>query len=602
MRQYLKGGKGDKLSYKNVDKEQLKLGIKHELEHTDNSRIAAEIALDHLAEDPKYYSNLKNAGIDENKINLKQIYLREVNAKIVTMLKTRWKQENRNLDDEQMDYYLQRFEQLKNNPKITNKDITKYSWHDLEHLIDSFPVKPGKEFKKNSAEVDGDLVYDKNNIKIYSGKTMKQCITYANNEKYSWCISRTNVASNLYTNYRFGSNPRSFYFVFDQDKPDTKSGGEFISPIHAFVVHAEEDGEYGFSNANNTGDTNNLSWDGLGAKIKSFKDGSSTWEKMKGLESLFKYIPPTEEESEIAMMKGKHLSDEQFLALNYRLKTAYINLGRELNGNTFSSLDNDLKNLYINQGHVIDFEWIKDSLPLIKRFITLQIRDKNPINEKYLSYFTPEQKDWFFKNILFDKNVESQYIDYGMIVNNFPEQEERYIDFKIKNLDYLPPDSIKALSPEQLKKYNYYNIIYINTTIESNIDSKYNTKTFYALSNFFNLEQYIKFPYKKEFESLLINNISDESEFRHFLPPLIINNNKAYFILENKNNSYCLVDSNGNILDISDNYNLSPDLDNEVIFNNEFELTMGKNKYDNNNLNSIKEEISRLKRLAGITK
>lgn len=600
MKQYLKGGKGDKLSYKNVDREQLKLGIKHELEHTKNPKIAAEIALDHLSEDPEYYSHLKDAGISENKLNLKQIYLKEVNAKIVTMLKARWKQENKNLDDEQMDYYLQRFEQLKNNPKITNKDITKYSWHDLEHLIDSFPVKPGKEFKKNSAEVDGDLVYDKNNIKIYSGKTMKQCITYANNEKYSWCISRTNVASNLYTNYRFGNNPRSFYFVFDQDKPDIKSGGSFVDPIHAFVVHAEEDGEYGFSNANNTGDTNNLSWEQLGAKIKSFKDGSSTWEKMKGLESLFKYIPPTEEESEIAMMKGKHLSDEQFLALNYRLKTAYINLGRELSSNTFKSLDNDLKNLYINQGHVIPFEWVKDNLPLIKRFITLQIRDKNPLNDEYLAYFTPEQKSWFFKNILFDKNTESQYIDFGMIRDNFPEEEEAYIDFKLKNLDYLPPDAIKELNPPQLKIYNNYSIIYINTTIENNIDSKYNAKTFYALSNFFDLGQYLKYPYKKEFEQLLINSLSVESEFRHFLPPLIINNNKAYFILEDNKNNFNLVDSNGTVISKSDNFTLSPDLDNNVILNSKFELRMGKDLYNQSNLNSIKEEIDRFKKIAGI--
>jgi hypothetical protein len=63
----LPGGKGDNLSPKDVDRNELKMGIKHEMEHTKNPKIAAEIALDHLSEDPHYYTHLKGAGIDEIK-------------------------------------------------------------------------------------------------------------------------------------------------------------------------------------------------------------------------------------------------------------------------------------------------------------------------------------------------------------------------------------------------------------------------------------------------------------------------------------------------------------------------------------------------------
>jgi hypothetical protein len=38
---------------------QLKIGIKIEQEHTTNPEIAREIALDHLGEDPRYYTKLK---------------------------------------------------------------------------------------------------------------------------------------------------------------------------------------------------------------------------------------------------------------------------------------------------------------------------------------------------------------------------------------------------------------------------------------------------------------------------------------------------------------------------------------------------------------
>jgi hypothetical protein len=44
-----------KLTEKDVDPKQLEKGIEVEMEHTDDSEKAKEIALDHLSENPKYY-------------------------------------------------------------------------------------------------------------------------------------------------------------------------------------------------------------------------------------------------------------------------------------------------------------------------------------------------------------------------------------------------------------------------------------------------------------------------------------------------------------------------------------------------------------------
>lgn len=44
---------------------QLKIGIKIEKEHTTNTQQAREIALDHLGEDPNYYTKLGKAGLEE---------------------------------------------------------------------------------------------------------------------------------------------------------------------------------------------------------------------------------------------------------------------------------------------------------------------------------------------------------------------------------------------------------------------------------------------------------------------------------------------------------------------------------------------------------
>jgi len=53
------GGLGDKIDEEDVDDDELMMGIEVEREHTTNKKIAKEIALDHLAEDPQYYTKLK---------------------------------------------------------------------------------------------------------------------------------------------------------------------------------------------------------------------------------------------------------------------------------------------------------------------------------------------------------------------------------------------------------------------------------------------------------------------------------------------------------------------------------------------------------------
>ncbi len=65
----VKGGKADDLTAADIAKKfkvsllmvkkQIEMGKKVELEHTKNSKLAKDIAMDHLAEIPDYYSRLK---------------------------------------------------------------------------------------------------------------------------------------------------------------------------------------------------------------------------------------------------------------------------------------------------------------------------------------------------------------------------------------------------------------------------------------------------------------------------------------------------------------------------------------------------------------
>jgi len=54
----LPGGLADKKKPKDFNAKQLRVGTAVEMEHTNDRRVAREIAMDHLTEDPDYYKAL----------------------------------------------------------------------------------------------------------------------------------------------------------------------------------------------------------------------------------------------------------------------------------------------------------------------------------------------------------------------------------------------------------------------------------------------------------------------------------------------------------------------------------------------------------------
>jgi len=66
----VKGGLSNGMSLEDIAKKhgvditdlqnQFDMGVKVEMEHTDNEELAGEIAKDHLFEDPEYYTKLKS--------------------------------------------------------------------------------------------------------------------------------------------------------------------------------------------------------------------------------------------------------------------------------------------------------------------------------------------------------------------------------------------------------------------------------------------------------------------------------------------------------------------------------------------------------------
>lgn len=99
-RDFLPGGLADKGPPPNLDPEQLRMGIKVEMEHTNDRRIAREIALDHLTEDPEYYTYLermeekrkrdlqRNGSVKVTKANRKEVIAQLLRAGVPGVSKT----------------------------------------------------------------------------------------------------------------------------------------------------------------------------------------------------------------------------------------------------------------------------------------------------------------------------------------------------------------------------------------------------------------------------------------------------------------------------------------------------------------------------------
>ena len=78
---------GDKLrvNWRKVDLEQLRTGIEHEQEHTDDLDTAARIALDHLYETPDYYARLEKAGLEVSAIETYEKAWRRIARELETL-------------------------------------------------------------------------------------------------------------------------------------------------------------------------------------------------------------------------------------------------------------------------------------------------------------------------------------------------------------------------------------------------------------------------------------------------------------------------------------------------------------------------------------
>ena len=179
--------------------------------------------------------------LQENINRIKQVMgllTEEYSQKVVNQLIDKFKRENPEVDIDTLKDYINRFDQIKNGPNIVNKDISTYTFNELESVvIDSMTnIKP-KSYKGDS---DLDLVYSGDGLTIFLADEKEKCIKYGNG--YSFCIS-AHGSENAYGTYRYDRNGTP-YFIFNSRLSSSKYDGvddddeprEFLDPDHLLVL------------------------------------------------------------------------------------------------------------------------------------------------------------------------------------------------------------------------------------------------------------------------------------------------------------------------------------------------------------------------------
>jgi hypothetical protein len=158
--------------------------------------------------------------------------LLEFNDVTVKKLIEKFKTEQNSLSNENILYYLQRFEQLKNStkfvelikdkfPEITiQNDIFQYTFKQLEYGVDQFPKNNTLQqaLQQVSPQQNLILLGENEGLKVYYAKNEQGCIevnsgVFGNTKPYSFCVTRKH--NGMYGSYRYGKHESSFYFLYD---------------------------------------------------------------------------------------------------------------------------------------------------------------------------------------------------------------------------------------------------------------------------------------------------------------------------------------------------------------------------------------------------
>ena len=231
--------------------------------------------------------------------------------KAIQTFLTKFKEEaddlNIQVSDEQLRKYIERFDVIKNSPKIQEKDLAKYSLSKLIKLVTS---SAGAETPEDDEDRTPDVVYQDGGKTIWNGSKEGNCITYGRGER--WCITRGSFG-----NYRYDKSKG--YPTFYLAKNDNLSDSDKLSFVAIQVRDVDNDSQkYVYTNRNNSPyESNPMSFSRLTSEIPWLND-------IPNIQSILKYIPLSNTEKINQKYKNDAASIREWVKFPFDVKKQYL--------------------------------------------------------------------------------------------------------------------------------------------------------------------------------------------------------------------------------------------------------------------------------------
>ena len=228
------------------------------------------------------------------------------------------------IDDKQLSDYIDYFDaRLKNNPKVTEKDLAKYPLKTLIKLVSAYKGSSKEEEDEDTSNIP-DVVYNENGLIIYSGHNEENCLKFGRGEQ--WCITRGSFG-----NYRYDSNRKNptFYLVKDTNLPNSDRKSFFVVVV-------------GSDNTYKVSDRSNNDVGGRGTEWNRWEPWSfveQNFPSVQGLERIFRYVPVSKVELSTRQYANMAITVEEWEVAPPDFKERYliIRKGKTL----FSDISNE---------------------------------------------------------------------------------------------------------------------------------------------------------------------------------------------------------------------------------------------------------------------
>ena len=240
------------------------------------------------------------------KNNLNEAYAPSVMAKLMDKFKEEADDLNIEINDEQLKKYIERFDVLKNSPKVQEKDLFKYS---LSQLIKLVTTSKGAEAPE-SVDITPDVVYhnDDDTIIVYNGSKEDNCIRYGQGER--WCITRGS-----YSNYRY-SGDRSYptFYLAQNSNLSSDDALSFVAIQVRDPKTTSENQRYVYTNRKNSpNESKPMNFSQLEREIPWLRE-------VPNAQQILKYIPLSTGEKVTQQYKNKALGIREWIKLPFDVK------------------------------------------------------------------------------------------------------------------------------------------------------------------------------------------------------------------------------------------------------------------------------------------